>query len=197
MPFDGIGESPRRRAIAVALAMGSHARLGAESPLRALGGHCRDVVGHILGHLPIVVPDDVEALADALDIARHASGADALLILRAGEHTVGARRGEVAAHGVPGARVGHTVLRVAGWRGARDEPSGARRRVVISGEPGARLKGQLVLGGGTCGVLRGLTLQDAGDCCVRMEGDAAWDFVDCQLMCVARRSLASAFPPPC
>lgn len=210
-PFDGIGASPRRLSVAVALAMGSHARLGAGSPLRVLGGNCRDVIGHILAQIPIAVPDDVETLADALDIARHlTSSGDVTLLIRAGEHTVGARRGEVAAHGVPGARVGHTVLHVHGWRRAhRDEVApdedgraphprsgigahggGSTRRVVIVGEEGARLKGQLVLCAGTAGSLRNLVLQDAGDCCVRMEGDADWTFEGCQFMCAAQRSAA-------
>lgn len=171
--------------------MGAHRRLGAGSPVRLLGGHCRDIVGHVLAQLPLFVPDDVETLADALDTAAHGSGQ--VIVLRAGEHTVGARRGEVAAHGVLGARVGHTVLHLRGSHFARRRPvahHGARDAGVddgcaliqIVGEKGASLKGQLVLEGGTRGSVRGLLLQDAGDCCVRMEGDARWTFRDCHFV---------------
>jgi hypothetical protein len=149
--------------------MALHRRLGGDSPVRLLSGNLQDVLSHVLSLMELVVPDDCETLADAIDEAVRSNASR--IVLRAGEHTVGARRGEVAAHGVPGARVGHTVLRVE-----------AKGHLEIVGETGARLKGQLVLASGTRGLLSGVRHADAGDCCVRLEGDAAWAFRDCQFV---------------
>lgn len=100
------GAAARRRASALALAMGAHPRLGALSPVQRLGGTLADVVAHVMSFVPVVVPDDADTVREALEVARQPGQR---IVIRKGEYIVGARPGET---GAIGGQSGATILRV-------------------------------------------------------------------------------------
>uniref|UniRef100_A0A7S4BBI1 Uncharacterized protein n=1 Tax=Chrysotila carterae TaxID=13221 RepID=A0A7S4BBI1_CHRCT len=139
--------------IALALAMGTHSRLGAESALRRLDS---DALRSLMAHVTLHVPRDAPTLSTAL---RRAGPWQRVLIAR-GEH-------------------------------ALCDAAPSARPLLLLGEPGAVLRGTLVLGSAG-GEVRGLRCDDAGDCCVRVLG-GKWRFSNCRLRC----SHASALHVSC
>ncbi|KAL3898930.1 MAG: hypothetical protein SGPRY_012739 [Prymnesium sp.] len=137
-----------------------------------------------MNHLPLIVPDDCPTLAAAIRLSRGRQR----VRLRAGEHLVASLRQDDP---------GSSRLFV-------DRP------IHLSGEKGARIRGSLVLrasgrcrggGGGEGdregegggwrdfggeedggGVIRGLQIEDGGDCCIRCEG-GLWQFEELNLLC--------------
>lgn len=145
-------------ATATALAMGAHARLGAESPLRAVASQ-PDLLKTIMHCIALVVPDDEPTLAAALSRA----GAEQRVLLRRGTHEV--------------------------FHAAIDQPI-SDRKIWLDGEPGAILRGCLVLGSAG-GKIERLRLDDAGDCCVRCLG-GWWHFSALRLRCSHAASLQAS-----
>eukprot|EP00300_Choanocystis_sp_HF-7_P030819 c39780_g1_i1.p1 GENE.c39780_g1_i1~~c39780_g1_i1.p1 ORF type:complete len:316 (-),score=49.35 c39780_g1_i1:151-1098(-) len=151
--------------IALALAMAYHPRLGANAPCKCLPP---DIIINIVSMLPVVVPDHVSTLGEALAARRGDNQGQAPLhiIVRQGEYIVGA----IANDGKP---------RQAGWE-TRIQIRNSN--VHIHGEPGTVLKGMLEFLPGSFGTIQNVNLVDGGDCCVRASG-GTWEIRDCKITC--------------
>ena len=152
---------------ALALAMASHSRLGADAPagLRRVAAS-RDLLAAILRHLSLVVPDDVPTLSSALAQAAPWQS----VLLRSGEHLVDAR-----VDGKPGS----SVLRLTS-------------PVRLRGERGTILRGTIVAEAGCAGgSMSDLSVEDAGDCCLRCEG-GVWDLRRLRLRCAHGAALKAS-----
>ena len=127
-----------------------------------------DLLREILTHVELVVPDDVPTLAAAIKIA----GTGQRIVLRRGEHLASSGR----AAGAPG----ESLLKIDRAVDLRGEGAGA---TVI--------RGMLVLSAPAvaAGRLSALRIDDAGDCCVRVEG-GRWEFTGCRLRCAHAAALA-------
>eukprot|EP00961_Rhodomonas_salina_P220341 2979020-Rhodomonas_salina.3 len=103
----------------------------------------------ILRFVPLIVPDHVETLKEAVKVA--VSGQ--IIHIRKGEHMVGANFAQKLAH----FERGDTVLEI-------------RKSLTLQGEPGTVLRGMLhIRKGASYGRIQDLKIQDAGQCCVLAE----------------------------
>ena len=163
----GAGEEPARRRVGwevgLAVACGTHQRLGACSPLSQLSDS--DLLMEVLKWVPIVVPDHCGTLKQAVDMALPGQQ----IFIRKGEHNVGEMPGQEAAT-ASGRGVGHTVLDI-------------HKSVHLVGERGTLLRGMLVLreSAGSASV-RHMTVQDAGQCSLLCES-GSWDVSDANIIC--------------
>mmetsp|Transcript_476 Transcript_476/g.998 ORF Transcript_476/g.998 Transcript_476/m.998 type:complete len:322 (+) Transcript_476:265-1230(+) len=141
------------------------ALLSRESPFHVLSDSCgEDIIGEILKHIPVLMPGHAETLGEAVGMA--VSGGT--VIVQRGEHTVGARADQ-GGECIPGHRdTAETTLAIS-------------KDIHLVGEGGSMLRGMLVLNGNK-GSIRGLKLQDAGDCCVKAQS-GQWTIVSCFLLC--------------
>lgn len=149
---------PAWSAVALALAMAAHGRLGAGAAeaMQAVAASS-DLLIAVMRHIDVCVPDDAPTLASAL---RRAAPWQRIR-LRRGQHLASAQL-----LGEPGS----SQLRIC-------------RPVELCGEPGAVLRGTLVLEAGCAGgSLRDLRLEDGGDCCLRCEG-GSWRLARLRLRC--------------
>ena len=142
----------------LALAMAAHSRLGIHSAQSVCDvARSPDLLLQIMRQAVLVVPDDVSTLVAAL----HRAAPWQQVLLRRGEYNVDGRVG-----GGPGS----SQLRVS-------------RPVEICGEPGAVLRGTLVLDKHCLGgAVRNLRIDDGGDCCIRCEG-GSWELTGVRLRC--------------
>ena len=149
--------------VGLAVASGTHYRLGKESPLSMLGD--TDLLIEVLKLVPLVVPDHCETLKQAVEVAFPGQH----ILIRKGEFNVAANPGEEAV--TEGGRgIGHTVLDV-------------HKSVHLHGERGTVLRGMLVFKESAVqGSVRNLTVQDAGQCCILCE-TGTWCIEECFLMC--------------
>ena len=127
-----------------------------------------DLLREILTHVELVVPDDVPTLAAAIKIA----GTGQRIVLRRGEHLASSGR----AAGAPG----ESLLKIDRAVDLRGEGAGATviRGMLVLSAPAA-----------AAGRLSALRIDDAGDCCVRVEG-GRWEFAGCRLRCAHAAALA-------
>jgi hypothetical protein len=142
----------------LALAMAAHSRLGIHCAQSVCDvARSPDLLLQIMRQAVLVVPDDVSTLVAAL----HRAAPWQQVLLRRGEYNVDGRVG-----GGPGS----SQLRVS-------------RPVEICGEPGAVLRGTLVLDKHCLGgAVRNLRIDDGGDCCIRCEG-GSWELTGVRLRC--------------
>lgn len=145
--------------VTATICLGTHRRVGKGSPLRALDA---PLLARILSAVELVVPDMVDTLAEAISQARP----DQRIVLRKGQYECGATEKTT---GFVGQRAADTVLHIS-------------KSVQIIGEPGAVIKGMLVLQSGTKGRIEGITIVDSGDCCISSVG-AAWEIENSHLQC--------------
>eukprot|EP00802_Teleaulax_amphioxeia_P011167 Tamp_11197.p1 GENE.Tamp_11197~~Tamp_11197.p1 ORF type:complete len:306 (-),score=55.27 Tamp_11197:551-1468(-) len=162
-PADRSGACQLGWEVGLAVASGTHYRLGAESPLSMLGD--TDLLIEVLKLVPLVVPDHCETLKQAVEVAFPGQH----ILIRKGEFNVAANPGEEAV--TEGGRgIGHTVLDVF-------------KSVHLRGERGTILRGMLVFKESAVhGSVRNLTVQDAGQSCILCE-TGKWSVEDCFLMC--------------
>ena len=165
--LSGAGEEPARRRVGwevgLAVACGTHQRLGACSPLSQLSDS--DMLMEVLKWVPIVVPDHCGTLKQAVDMALPGQE----IFIRKGEHNVGEMPGQEAAT-ASGRGVGHTVLDI-------------HKSVHLIGERGTLLRGMLVLRESAgCASVRHMTVQDAGQCSLLCES-GSWDVSDANIIC--------------
>ena len=152
---------------AMALAMAAHERLGEYSPcsMKAVVTS-PDLLLAILKNLSLVVPDDAPTLATALKRAAPWQR----ILLRSGEHLVDSRSA-----GDPGS----SLLRI-------------RSSVVLCGEPGAIIRGTIVIESNCAGgSISDLRLEDGGDCCLRVEG-GTWQLARLRLKCAHGAALKAS-----
>eukprot|EP00873_Tetraselmis_striata_P033299 jgi/Tetstr1/453563/TSEL_040531.t1 len=154
-----LAESPSLDRLAAAILLGTHRRVGRDSPLNGLDA---PVLEKILSEVEIVVPDVVDTLAEAIRQARHGQR----ILLRTGEYLCGALERNA---GYVGQKAADTVLRIS-------------KSVRIRGEPGTIIKGMLILEEGSAGSITGVKLVDGGDCCISSAG-ATWQIESCHLQC--------------
>lgn len=131
---------------ALALAMASHPRLGADT-LPAVGqvAASHDLLVAIFKHITLVVPDDAPTLCSAL---RRALPWQRILL----------RRGEYLVSSMDSDQPGSSVLRL-------------RSPVHIEGEAGTIVRGTLIFEAGNAGgSLSDMRIDDGGDCCIRCHG---------------------------
>ena len=150
--------------VGLAVACGTHRRLGSDSPLCSLGGDT-DLLIEVLRRVPIIVPDHCTTLKQAISIAFPGQH----ILIRKGEHNVAANPGDEAV--TEGGRgVGHTVLDI-------------HKSVHLIGEEGTVLRGMLVFKEGAREAsVRNMTVQDAGQSCLLCES-GTWSLESCFLMC--------------
>lgn len=161
--FSGKGALALGWEVGLAVACGTHQRLGACSPLAWLGD--TDLLIEVLKRVEIVVPDHCETLKEAQLLAFDGQH----IFVRKGEHNVAANPGEEAV--TPNGRgIGHTVLEVT-------------KSVHLRGERGTLLRGMVVLKEQAREAsVRDMTIQDAGQCSLLCE-TGTWHVHNCFLMC--------------
>jgi len=143
-----------------ALACGLHERMGESSPFRSIQS---DMLCEIVRHIPIVVPDDVRTLKDAMDLGLPGQR----ILVRRGEHVVGAStRYEEDAE----VTAGPTILDI-------------HQPVHIEGEAGVILRGMLrMLPTSLGGSISAVTIHDSGaEACIKAEG-GTWVLNRCFLL---------------
>uniref|UniRef100_A0A6U4U8D6 Right handed beta helix domain-containing protein n=1 Tax=Hemiselmis andersenii TaxID=464988 RepID=A0A6U4U8D6_HEMAN len=136
---------PLEVALSLHLGLQSH-----QSPFHMLCD-CEDLVFEILKHIPVLMPEHAETLGEAVDMAV----CGATIIVQRGEHTVGARPD-------------HNGECIPGHRDTAETTYVLRKDIHLVGEKGSMLRGMLVLDTNK-GSIRGLKLQDAGDCCLKAQ----------------------------
>eukprot|EP00960_Hanusia_phi_P063371 765463-Hanusia_phi.AAC.1 len=145
----------------LAMACGLHGRLGEESCVQLLG--CGDILVEILRFVPIIVPDHVETLKEAVEVALP----NQLIVLRRGEYIVGSNPGQSVIAGKQ--ESGNTILQL-------------MRDVSLCGEAGTVLKGMLVIPRQVSCSMSNITITDAGQCCVKVESGKMY-LDNCSLIC--------------
>ncbi|EKX50819.1 hypothetical protein GUITHDRAFT_151079 [Guillardia theta CCMP2712] len=143
------------------MACGLHGRLGEESCIQLLG--CGDILVEILRFVPIIVPDHVETLKEAVEVALP----NQVIVLRRGEYIVGSNPGQYVIAGKQ--ESGNTILQL-------------MRDVSLCGESGTVLKGMLVIPKQVSCSMSNITITDAGQSCVRVDSGKLY-LDNCSLIC--------------
>eukprot|EP00301_Raphidiophrys_heterophryoidea_P000326 c10161_g1_i1.p1 GENE.c10161_g1_i1~~c10161_g1_i1.p1 ORF type:complete len:338 (-),score=42.44 c10161_g1_i1:640-1584(-) len=151
---------------ALAFAMSTHPRLGIDSP----GSLPPELLLKIMDQVQILVPQQC-SLYQALQVrtGRKPGAAPIRIHLAKGEHSVGT----VTVTSPLGLKFG---------TGAENIISVHNQNVIITGDAGAKLRGMIVAMAGSQGIIRGIELVDAGDCCFQALG-GKWELEDCKIRC--------------
>ena len=151
------------------MACGLHGRLGEESCIQLLG--CGDILVEILRFVPIIVPDHVETLKEAVEVALP----NQVIVLRRGEYIVGSNPGQYVIAGKQ--ESGNTILQL-------------MRDVSLCGESGTVLKGMLVIPKQVSCSMSNITITDAGQSCVRVDSGK---LVTCSVLSVRCLALMAVY----
>jgi len=145
--------------------MSTHPRLGADSPVNLP----QEILYKIMEQVQILVPQQCSLYQALRTRTGQKQGAASIRIhLAKGEHSVGTVTNAPIG---PKFRTGtENILKV------------SNRNVVITGDPGAKLRGMIMPIAGSSGVIRGIELVDAGDCCICALG-GNWEVIDCKIRC--------------